>query len=542
MRSLRCGVAAALVISSLALAGDRIDPKVELGRRLFMDPTVSRGGKFSCASCHDPEHAFSDPRRVSEDENGLTRRHSQPLLDLADDQPLHWDGEFGGMRELLTARLGTTADALQTALTTRTRHFEEAKSEGREPDAQRFQATISTLTPPYYGPVTTGTKPVPVPITLRLGEDDRYAPLFRAAFGSSKITNDRIIDAVHAYMLSLDSGENAYDRFAKGNPRALSPAARRGLALFTGKADCASCHAIGEGARFTDNAFHNTGVTFRTMRLEFGGGLGGDGGAGEMSFVSEDLGKFKTPSLRDVALRAPYMHDGSFATLEDVVDYYNKGGTRNGRLDEHVHPLSLNADESGDLVAFLESLTSDERPGLGPLSPQRRHARIKVVDLKGHSLGGLTIEIRPAGDRLEGGRNEPPQIEVTDSEGLISFDFPAWTHVQLATPDHEIHYGWLIPDCVTSMTVIAAPLRTVALKVRVQKGMKPPEYVIAHDRETKKARTCFERVRVLSDKSAIYLGSARGGTAVANVLGREFEVDLSGGWADPMDLRPEPAE
>jgi len=541
MRSLRCGIAAILVISPLAIAGDRhYDPKVELGRRLFMDPTVTRGGRFSCASCHDPERGFSDPRRLSEDETGISRRHSQPILDLSADQPLHWDGEFGSVRDLLTARIAPPAEALQVAIGTRTRQFERAQAEGRQPNQAEFQRTISRLSPPYYGPVTPGDRTPPVSPVLRLDEDDRYGPAFAAAFGSSKVTTKRIIDAMHAYMLSIRSTENAYDRFAAGNPGALGPAARRGLALFTGKADCASCHTIGEDARFTDNAFHNTGVAFSDIQLEFGGKLGGDGGSGEITFVPNDLGKFKTPSLRDVARRGPYMHSGAFETLEDVVDYYNKGGTANTRLDKHVRALSLTDDERADLVAFLKALTGDERPGLGPVPNRSRHARIKVVDLKGKALKGFTVEVHAAGDRLEGGRTGPPQLEVTDAEGCIAFDFPAWTHVRLESAGHEIEYGWLIPDCVSQMTVTAAPLDTVALKVRPGEGMKLPDYLLAGEGETGKKKAYFEEVRTMPDRSVIYVASAHGGTGKVTLFGQMREIDLSGGWAEPIDLRPEP--
>ncbi len=540
MRSLRCGIAAAFLFAPLAAAGEgRYDPKVELGRRLFMDPTVSRGGKFSCASCHDPERGFSDPRRFSEDETGTSRRHSQPVVDLSHEQPLHWDGEFGSLNELLTARIAPPAEALQVAIGSRTRQFERSRATGLEPNEQQFQQTISRLTPPYYGPVTPG-RPPPVSPVLRLGEDDRYDAAFRAAYGSSEVTTKRIIDALHAYVLSIRSLENAYDRYAAGDPAALGPAERRGLSLFTGKADCASCHTIGESRRFTDDLFHNTGVAFRDITLEFGGALGGDGGAGELTFVAQDLGKFKTPSLRDVARRAPYMHNGAFATLEEVVDYYDKGGTLNGRLDKHVRPLALTEGERGDLVAFLKALTGDERPGVGPLPKQSRRSRLKVVDLKGRPMKGLTVEVHAAGDRLDGGRREPPQIAVTDPEGFLAFDFPAWTHVRLASEGHEIQYGWMIPDSVRQMTVTAAPTGAVALKVRPAEGQKLPDHLLAGEGESGKRKAYFERVRVLPDRSAIYVAGARGGKGMANVMGREFEIDLSGGWAEPLDLRPEP--
>lgn len=539
MRSLRCGIAAALSLSSLAFAGT--DEKVELGRRLFMDPTVSRAGRFSCASCHDPERGFSDARPFSEDENGLTRRHSQPLLDLAGTEPLHWDGEFGSLKELLTARLGTLPQALEVARTTRTRHFEAAAAAGRQPDRDEFQKTMSRLTPPYYGPVTNPAgSPAPVPLLVRLDEDERYAAGFRAAFGSSQVTRERVIEALHAYVLSLRSGESAFDRFRAGDPAALTASARRGLALFTGKTDCASCHTV-EGGTFTDGKVHNTGVTFRSATLQFTG-LVLDGGAGEMDFVAENLGKFKTPSLRDVSRRAPYMHDGSFATLEDVVGYYSDGGTPNRHLDTHIRKLDLSPKEAKDLVSFLRSLTSDDRPGLGPKRAGPHRVRLKVEDLRGKPLTGLAVEITPAGDRLDGGRREPPQVVVTDSKGFLSFDFPAWTHVRLSSTRYEIHYDWLIPDTVTDMKVVAAPLDKVALKLRVAGGPLPAKLeALKPDGTDFVAR--FHRVRQLGENTALYVAERRhvpGPFVVAlGDTGGVREIDLSGGWADPLDLRPE---
>jgi len=538
MRSVRCGIAA-LVISSLAQAGE-YDPKVELGRRLFMDPTVSRGGRFSCASCHEPERGFSDPRQFSVDETGKTRRHSQPVTDLAAEQPLHWDGEFASVRELLTARLAPRAEALEAARTTRTRHFTEAASSGRNPNATEFKRTIERLTPPYYGPEPTPGGPAPVPILLRLEEDDRYDAAFVAAFGSTTITTERLIDAMNAYVLSLHSGESAFDRYQAGDPDALTPRQRRGLALFTGKADCASCHTIDpKSARPTlsDGAFHNTGVTFRSAAMEFGGTLVMDGGAGEMSFVTTELGRFKTPPLRDVARRAPYMHDGSFATLEDVVRYYDHGGTPN-RL---VRPLRLTGEEVKDLVAFLEALTGGERAGIGPALEGSRLTRIRVLDLEGRPLRWFAVEIRPAGDRLEGGRvGEMPQVVRTDKEGVLAFEFPAWTHVQLVSPNHEIHYDWPIPDCVPAMTVMAAPRDKVALKIRAPRGSDLPTKLVANTGSGGLVAV-FHRVRKIGQDVGIYVAEPRvikgPFAATLDGLGGPFAFDLSGGWAEPLDLR-----
>jgi cytochrome c peroxidase len=532
-------------MSSLASAGD-YDARVELGRRLFMDPTVSRGGRFSCAACHDPERGFSDAREFSLDETGNTRRHSQPLLDLAPERPLHWDGEFGSIRELLTARLAPRAEALETARQIRTRHFEEAASAGRKPDEGEFRKTIASLVPPYYGPEPTVGGAVPVPILVRLAEDDRYSAAFIAAYGTSSITTEKLIDAMHAYVLTLRSGRNDFDRYHAGDPGALTPQERRGLDLFTGKADCAACHTIdARSARplFSDGAFHNTGVTFRSAAIEFGGGLAIDGGAGEMSFVALELGRFKTPSLRDVARRAPYMHDGSLSTLEEVVRYYDHGGTPNRLLDRRVRPLHLTEEEVKDLVAFLESLTGAERAGIGPALEGSRLTRIRVLDLQGRPFKGLAVEIRPAGDRLEGGRaGEMPQLLATDADGYLAFDFPSWTHVRLVSPTHEIHYDWLIPDCIPRMTVMAAPRDKVALKLRVAKGGgELPMKLVAVKPGTGDLVANLRRVRRVGSDAAIYVAERRvvPGPFVASIdgVGGPFEIDLSGGWAEPLDLR-----
>ena len=151
--------------------------------------------------------------------------------------------------------------------------------------------------------------------------------------------------ALASYVRTIRSGESRFDRYAAGKQNALSELEKQGLALFRGKARCSTCHA---GPNFTDENFHNTGVAFREGKLL-------DEGAGE--------GKFKVPTLREVARTAPYMHDGSFATLEEVVDYYDRGGNQNPGLDEDLRPLHLTADEKQALLAFLRTLSGSVREG-----------------------------------------------------------------------------------------------------------------------------------------------------------------------------------
>jgi cytochrome c peroxidase len=149
--------------------------------------------------------------------------------------------------------------------------------------------------------------------------------------------------ALASYVRTIRSGNSRFDRYAAGDQRALSDLEKAGLAVFRGKARCTTCHA---GPNFTDENFHNTGIAWRDGSLA-------DQGAGE--------GKFKVPTLREVGRTAPYMHDGSLATLEDVVEYYDRGGNANPRLDEDVRPLQLSAEEKRALVAFLRSLSGTIR-------------------------------------------------------------------------------------------------------------------------------------------------------------------------------------
>lgn len=158
-----------------------------------------------------------------------------------------------------------------------------------------------------------------------------------------KITE--ITNALASYVRTIRAGDSRFDRYAAGNQRALSDVEKAGLDVFRGKARCTTCHP---GPNFTDENFHNTGIAWRDGKLT-------DQGAGE--------GKFKVPTLREVARTAPYMHDGSLATLEDVVDYYDRGGNANPGLDEDLHPLHLSAEEKRALVAFLRSLSGTIREG-----------------------------------------------------------------------------------------------------------------------------------------------------------------------------------
>jgi cytochrome c peroxidase len=181
---------------------------------------------------------------------------------------------------------------------------------------------------------------------------EEYREGFQAAFGSGEVTYERAAMAIAAFMRMLLSGNSAFDRYEHGGEgQALSEAAKRGLTLFRTKARCNWCHI---GFNFTDEQFHNLGVGWDPQKQAFK-----DPGRFVWTGREEDRGAFKTPTLRDVAHTAPYMHDGSLKTLGEVVDLYNRGGNPNPYLDPAIQPLQLSDQEKADLVAFLRALSGD---------------------------------------------------------------------------------------------------------------------------------------------------------------------------------------
>jgi cytochrome c peroxidase len=182
--------------------------------------------------------------------------------------------------------------------------------------------------------------------------DRGYRHAFQNAFGH-EATFDDIVRAIASYVRTIRSGDSRYDLYENGRRDVLSEEERRGLGLFLGKAGCIACHV---GANLTDEGFHNTGVAFRDGRLL-------DEGRFAVTHDSRDHGRFKTPTLREIARTAPYMHDGSLATLEDVIAYYDRGGNRNLNIDSAIQPLHLSPQDKRAIVAFLRTLNGKFREG-----------------------------------------------------------------------------------------------------------------------------------------------------------------------------------
>ncbi len=280
------------------------EDKIKLGKLLYFDPRLSKDGTISCASCHNPYHGFADPFRNS---SGVGRalggRNSPTVLNRLFSADQFWDGRAADLEE---------------------------------------QA---------HGPLTNPVEmsmPSHDEVVKNVGAVKGYTPLFAAAFGDAKIDMKRIAQAISAYERTVVTGNSPYDRYQAGDKDALSAAAVRGLALFNGKAKCSACHA---SFNFTDENYRNIGVGMDKAKPDLG--------RYEITKKDADRGAFKTPTLRNIALTAPYMHDGSEATLLDTIEFYNKGGIKNPQLAPEVVPLNLTQRDKLDLVALLESLTGD---------------------------------------------------------------------------------------------------------------------------------------------------------------------------------------
>jgi cytochrome c peroxidase len=185
-------------------------------------------------------------------------------------------------------------------------------------------------------------------VVERLKRENEYRELFQTAFGQAVNAED-LAKVLASYVRSIMSGNAPVDRYMNGERDALSKRARRGLRIFRGKGNCTACH---QGPIFSDERFHNTGVAWLDGQLA-------DPGRFAVTGRDSDQGAFKTPTLREVERTAPYMHNGSLPTLEDVVEFYNRGGNANLHLDEELRPLNLDDDEKKALIEFLRSLSGD---------------------------------------------------------------------------------------------------------------------------------------------------------------------------------------
>lgn len=316
--------------------------KIALGKRLFEDKRFSADGTISCASCHMPELAFTDGKPVSEGIRAQKGTRNAPtVVNAVYYTSQFWDGRRATLEE---------------------------------------QAMD-----PFVNPIEHGLKDH-TPILEVIRKDRQYVEDFQKVFGVTpdKITIDHVVKAIASFERTVISGDSPFDRYLYGGDKtAMSESAIRGLDVFRNKGRCVDCHKIEQtSATFTDSDFHNLGVGFKRIEprlrkivAEFRAakqkGVSVDEAVLTQADVSElgrfavtgriqDLGRFKTPTLRNVAVTAPYMHDGSQKTLEEVIDFYDKGGEKSPFLSGSIRPLNLTDQEKKDLVEFLKALTSPQ--------------------------------------------------------------------------------------------------------------------------------------------------------------------------------------
>jgi cytochrome c peroxidase len=285
--------------------------KASLGKKLYFDSRLSEPRLLACASCHSPAYAWGDgqPKGIGHLMKQLGRR-SPTIINAAWGQIFMWDGRMATLEQ---QALGPITGDVEMALTL--------------PE-----------------------------LVKRLQGIPEYKPLFEAAFPGQSITAENAAKAIATYERTVVSGRAPFDAWAEGDNKAISESAKRGFALFNGKANCAACHS---SWRFTDDSFHDIGLK------------SDDIGRGQfLKDVPKAEHAFKTPGLREITRRAPYMHDGSLATLAAVVDHYNTGGIDRPSRSDIIKPLGLTAQEEGDLVAFMQTLTSDVDPTTVPVLPR----------------------------------------------------------------------------------------------------------------------------------------------------------------------------
>ena len=284
--------------------------KIELGRQLFFDPRLSIDNTVSCASCHDPKKGWSNNEANAAGVGGQRGGRNAPtVINSAYARFQFWDGRAGTLED---QALGPIANPIEMNL-----------------PIDKMVEKVNAI--------------------------EGYRTQFQKVFGSD-VTAPNVAKAIAAFERTVLSGDAPYDRFKAGDKTALSEKGQRGMRLFFGKANCSSCHA---GPSFTDNAFHNIGVGMDKAEP--------DQGRFAISKIVGDTGAFKTPTLRDIAKTAPYMHDRSHATLEEVVNYYDRGGHANPYLDEELYALRLTPEDKECLVEFLRvGLTSAKYPDSEP--------------------------------------------------------------------------------------------------------------------------------------------------------------------------------
>lgn len=283
--------------------------KRELGWLLYFDKRLSSDASVSCASCHRPENAFTDGAPVSTGIKGQKGGRSAPtVINRAYSLAQFWDG-----------RAATLED------------------QAKGPIANPIEMTAASDAAAAHEACVECLRAIP-----------GYVQRFEKVFGTKDFTIDHVGMAIATFERTVLSGNAPFDKYKAGDKKAMSEAQVRGMNVFFKKAACDACHF---GFNFTDGSYMNIGVGMDQLKPDLGRYL--------VTKKEEDKGAFKTPTLREIEHTAPYMHDGSLKTLEDVVEHYDKGGIKNPHLSDRMKPLKLTKEDKSDLVAFLKALSGE---------------------------------------------------------------------------------------------------------------------------------------------------------------------------------------
>jgi cytochrome c peroxidase len=288
--------------------------RADLGRMLFFDSRLSAKSAMSCASCHNPSLGWSDGRATAVGHDMKVLRRATPtIVNAAFNARQMWDGRAASLEA-------------------------QATMPYQSPDEQNLPGED---------------------LVKRVQSIHGYTAFFAHAYPGEDVTLATIAKAIASFERTVLSNTSPFDRWRNGDTHAISSSAQNGFALFTGKANCSTCH---QGFNFTDNSFYNVGVASTSGVSDLG--------RYEQLKLPVLKGAFKTPTLRDIALTAPYMHNGAYRTLDDVVDHYDRGGDTQDNLSAEVKPLHLTPSEKHDLVEFLNTLTGDYVAVAVPKLPQ----------------------------------------------------------------------------------------------------------------------------------------------------------------------------
>lgn len=293
-------------------------PKVHLGKILFFDPMLSGSNQISCSSCHDPQSSWADKRSVALGNDHLEgNRNTLSLLNVASRETFFWDGRAGSLEE-----------------------------QAKEPIVAHHEMAMK-----------------PEELGDKLGAIEGYRDMFKEAYGDEEVTYDRILESLAEFQKTITSRQSRFDDFLNGDYSAMTDQEIKGMHMFRTKARCMNCH---NGQFLTDEDFHNIGLTYYKRKYE-------DLGRYHITKNPEDVGKFRTPSLRDVMHNSPWMHNGLFNNITGIINMYNSGmhmidpDTAKKAADplypvtdELMQPLDLTKDEIQSLVAFMEAITATQ--------------------------------------------------------------------------------------------------------------------------------------------------------------------------------------